>query len=250
MFSKCPVSVSAPDTGSGRPWHKLWWWPSSHHSPAHYTRYWQCRGLLLHWNIYPRPDSTKRNWIRSLDFDDIQYPSVINNAGVDGCACDRNGKWMQIFFALSAASLAASPVTSGQVLTPAPASHSSLRRSLLSCQLVTGQERRLLESPPNRFDHNGNKVGFPGHELMLSWSNMNVKLLVSLVMTLGLTQALEIESLAVPPILVSGDSAVMSCYYTLPDTRLPELDIKWYHGASPSPFMVSWSWFVMLHVRQ
>ena len=100
MFSKCPVSVSAPDTGSGRPWHKLWWWPSSHHSPAHYTRYWQCRGLLLHWNIYPRPDSTKRNWIRSLDFDDIQYPSVINNAGVDGCACDRNGKWMQIFFAL------------------------------------------------------------------------------------------------------------------------------------------------------
>ena len=68
---------------------------------------------------------------------------------------------------------------------------------------------------------------------------MNVKLLVSLVMTLGLAQALEIESLAVPPVLVSGDSAVMSCYYTLPDTRLPELDIKWYHGASPSPFMVS-----------
>ena len=68
----------------------------------------------------------------------------------------------------SAASLAASPVTSGQVLTPAPASHSSLRRSLLSCQLVTGQERRVLESSPNRFDHNGNFVDFPGHELMLS----------------------------------------------------------------------------------
>merc|ERR1719195_2488071 len=30
----------------------------------------------------------------------------------------------------------------------------------------------------------------------------------------------------------------MSCHYSLPDTRLPELDIKWYHGASPSPFMV------------
>ena len=174
MFSKCPVSVSAPDTGSGRPWHKLWWWPSSHHSPAHYTRYWHCRGLLLHWNIYPRPDSTKRNWIRSLDFDDIQYPSVINNAWVDGWVCDRNGKWMQIFFALSAASLAASPVTSGQVLTPATASHSSLRRSLLSCQLVTGQERRALESSPNRFDHNGNKVGFTGHELARQLGLVNI----------------------------------------------------------------------------
>ena len=68
---------------------------------------------------------------------------------------------------------------------------------------------------------------------------MSVKVLVTLVMTHSLVRALEIESLAVPPVLVSGDSAVMSCYYTLPDTRLPELDIKWYHGASPSPFMVS-----------
>lgn len=67
---------------------------------------------------------------------------------------------------------------------------------------------------------------------------MSVKVLVTLVMTHGLVQALEIESLAVPPVLVSGDSAVMSCYYSLPDTRLSELDIKWYHGASPSPFIV------------
>ena len=72
---------------------------------------------------------------------------------------------------------------------------------------------------------------------------MSVKVLVTLVMTHSLVRALEIESLAVPPVLVSGDSAVMSCYYTLPDTRLPELDIKWYHGASPSPFMVSIYYF-------
>ena len=32
-------------------------------------------------------------------------------------------------------------------------------------------------------------------------------------------ECLEIESLAVPPVLVSGDSAVMSCHYSLPDTR-------------------------------
>lgn len=126
-------------------------------------------------------------------------------------------------------------VTSGQVLTPATII--SRLTPPLSCQLVTGQGRRALRSSRNRFNKNG--VGFPGWKLRMTWFNMNVKLLVSLVMTLGLTRALEIESLAVPPVLVSGDSAVMSCYYTLPDTRLPELDIKWYHGASPSPFMVS-----------
>ena len=42
--------------------------------------------------------------------DDIQYTSVIKNAWVDGwtCGCDQNVKMMQIFFSLSAASLAAS----------------------------------------------------------------------------------------------------------------------------------------------
>ena len=64
---------------------------------------------------------------------------------------------------------------------------------------------------------------------------------LTLVMVMMLTPSLglEIESLAVPEVVVAGDSAVMACYYSVPDTRLPELDIKWYHGARPEPFMVS-----------
>ena len=73
---------------------------------------------------------------------------------------------------------------------------------------------------------------------------MMMMTLLTLVMVMMLTltapsQGLEIESLAVPELVVAGDSAVMACYYSVPDTRLPELDIKWYHGARPEPFMVS-----------
>ena len=73
---------------------------------------------------------------------------------------------------------------------------------------------------------------------------MMMMTLLTLVMVMMLTLTapsvgLEIESLAVPELVVAGDSAVMACYYSVPDTRLPELDIKWYHGARPEPFMVS-----------
>ena len=64
-------------------------------------------------------------------------------------------------------------------------------------------------------------------------------LVMVMLMMLTPSQGLEIESLAVPELVVAGDSAVMACYYSVPDTRLPELDIKWYHGARPEPFMVS-----------
>ena len=50
---------------------------------------------------------------------------------------------------------------------------------------------------------------------------------------------LEIESLSVPSYTVSEDSAIMACFYNVPEERIPELDIKWYHGASPAPFMVN-----------
>ena len=70
---------------------------------------------------------------------------------------------------------------------------------------------------------------------------MMMMTVLTLVMMMMLTPSLglEIESLAVPEVVVAGDSAVMACYYSVPDTRLPELDIKWYHGARPEPFMVS-----------
>ena len=68
---------------------------------------------------------------------------------------------------------------------------------------------------------------------------MTLLTLVMMMMMLTPSLGLEIESLAVPELVVAGDSAVMACYYSVPDTRLPELDIKWYHGARPEPFMVS-----------
>jgi len=66
-------------------------------------------------------------------------------------------------------------------------------------------------------------------------------LLLLLLLSLSLTPqsgSLEIESLSVPSYVVSGNSAIMSCYYSVPDDRLPELDIKWYHANSPAPFLV------------
>ena len=67
-------------------------------------------------------------------------------------------------------------------------------------------------------------------------------LLLLLLLSLSLTPqsgSLEIESLSVPSYVVSGNSAIMSCYYSVPDDRLPELDIKWYHANSPAPFLVN-----------
>ena len=52
----------------------------------------------------------------------------------------------------------------------------------------------------------------------------------------GLT--IELESLDFPSFIITGDTALMSCLYKVKKTSQSELDIKWYHGTSPSPFLV------------
>ena len=50
---------------------------------------------------------------------------------------------------------------------------------------------------------------------------------------------IELESLNFPSYILAGDTAVMSCLYKVKQIKESELDIKWYHGTSPSPFLVS-----------
>ena len=49
---------------------------------------------------------------------------------------------------------------------------------------------------------------------------------------------IELESLDFPSYILAGDSTVMSCLYKVSQVQESELDIKWYHGTSPSPFLV------------
>ena len=53
------------------------------------------------------------------------------------------------------------------------------------------------------------------------------------------TSPLHISSLLVPSWAYENSSISLSCTYSLAVSQFRELDIKWYHGASPSPFLVS-----------
>ena len=50
--------------------------------------------------------------------------------------------------------------------------------------------------------------------------------------------SIELESLDFPSYIITGDTALMSCLYKVKQIKQSELDIKWYHGTSPSPFLV------------
>merc|ERR1719490_458294 len=50
--------------------------------------------------------------------------------------------------------------------------------------------------------------------------------------------SLEIKELGVPSWGEEGGEVDLSCCFSLPTTTYPELDVKWYHGSSPSPFLV------------
>ena len=58
------------------------------------------------------------------------------------------------------------------------------------------------------------------------------------VLSLRNIVSIELESLDFPSYIIAGDSAVMSCLYKVSQVQESELDIKWYHGTSPSPFLV------------
>ena len=50
--------------------------------------------------------------------------------------------------------------------------------------------------------------------------------------------SLEITSLSVPSSIPEGQNLTFHCDYNVSQAKLAELDIKWYLGSSPSPFMV------------
>ena len=50
--------------------------------------------------------------------------------------------------------------------------------------------------------------------------------------------SLEIKELGVPSWGEEGGEVDLSCCFSLPTSNYPELDVKWYHGSSPSPFLV------------
>ena len=49
---------------------------------------------------------------------------------------------------------------------------------------------------------------------------------------------LKIKELGVPSWGEEGGEVELSCCFSLPTSNYPELDVKWYHGSSPSPFLV------------
>ena len=55
-----------------------------------------------------------------------------------------------------------------------------------------------------------------------------------------LSTPLSPPSLTINPSWVEeGGKTTLSCSYSLPSSLHPQLDVKWYHGASPSPFLLS-----------
>merc|ERR1719239_205990 len=50
--------------------------------------------------------------------------------------------------------------------------------------------------------------------------------------------SLEIKELGVPSWGEEGGGVDLSCCFSLPTSNYPQLDVKWYHGSSPSPFLV------------
>merc|ERR1711936_1486070 len=56
---------------------------------------------------------------------------------------------------------------------------------------------------------------------------------------LVITSCVEIRDLGVPSWGLEGGEVELSCCFSLEEkSHYPELDVKWYHGSSPSPFLV------------
>ena len=51
-------------------------------------------------------------------------------------------------------------------------------------------------------------------------------------------KCLEITDLAIPSYSEEGENVTFFCHYKVERSKLAELDIKWYLGRTPSPFMV------------
>ena len=78
------------------------------------------------------------------------------------------------------------------------------------------------------------------------WSVLSLKItsltitffiIISLTITSSVS-SLEITSLSIPSYSKQGENVTFHCKYTVNKSQLAELDIKWYLGSSPSPFLV------------
>ena len=63
-------------------------------------------------------------------------------------------------------------------------------------------------------------------------------MILIILVTIVQVLSLEITSLTIPSHSPQGHNLIFSCDYTVNRAKLAELDIKWYLGSSPSPFMV------------
>ena len=62
-----------------------------------------------------------------------------------------------------------------------------------------------------------------------------------LLLTVREGVSIELEPLDFPAFITTGDTVLLSCLYKVKQTKQSELDIKWYHGTSPSPFLVRYA---------
>ena len=65
-----------------------------------------------------------------------------------------------------------------------------------------------------------------------------VKVLTLWMTIVSAVSSLEITSLSIPSYSEEGQNISFHCDYNVDRNKVAELDIKWYHDSSPSPFMV------------
>ena len=59
-----------------------------------------------------------------------------------------------------------------------------------------------------------------------------------LLAILSRVQCLDITDLSIPSYSKEGENVTFFCHYKVESSKLAELDIKWYLGSAPSPFLV------------
>ena len=65
-----------------------------------------------------------------------------------------------------------------------------------------------------------------------------IHIVTYLLAILSTVQCLDITSLSIPSYSEEGENVTFFCQYEVESSKFVELDIKWYLGNSPSPFMV------------
>ena len=64
------------------------------------------------------------------------------------------------------------------------------------------------------------------------------RIVIFVLNVIPIVTSLQISSLSMPSYAEEGQNVTFHCDYSLDSSKLAELDIKWYLGSSPSPFLV------------